>query len=1672
MVLPFAIAASLVAAAVAYFTSPNDQDRAVCELPTPRSTLPVVKNTLDLAVKQRARIYDWILEQCREHGGQPWRVRVLGRPPAVVISSPEGMEDILKTQFDVFIKGSAVATISHDLLGEGIFTIDGSKWKHQRKAASNFFSMNMIRDAMEHVVRDHSVLLVSKLKEAAHNGDTLNIKRVFDFFTMDIFAKIGFGVELHSLETGGNCDFMEAFERATQRIMARFQQPMCVWKLARWLNVGAEKQMADDMKLINTVVYDVIHRNLEKKRRDLSGEASSRNRKDLVSLFLEKANVEYSDDDHTEMSPTMLRDMSMVFIFAGRDSTSLTMTWFIIEMNRHPEALATVRRELADKLARLGLDDSETPSMEDIDELVYLEAVIRECIRLHPVAPAMQRIAAQDTTLYNGTFIKAGTRIILPHYAMGHLETVWGPDAEEFKPERWIDQDTGKLMHVSPFKFTAFLAGPRMCLGMRFALAEMKITLATILSKFGVQTVKNPLDFTYVPSVTLQVKGPVDVSITRTSTTAAAEVMKLETMTALISPASVVASCVAVLAMYLAIPSAHDRAVRHLPVPDEDLPILRNTLEIIRAQRSGKFHDWALEYCRKYLGKPWCLRVLWKNPAVVVCCPEAFEDIQKTQFDAFDKSPFVSKAMYDVLGQGIFAISGPLWQHQRKTASHLFTSQMMQYAMEVVLPDKGEALVKRLDEICQRERSEDRVVSMKRLLDLYTMDVFAKVGFDVDLHGVECPDENAELLDAFDRVSVRMLERIQQPMWVWKLKRWLKIGPEKQLAKDVKMLDDLVYGVISRSIEEKNLQGPASGTRKDLITLFIEKSEVEYTKGVPTKKDFKLMRDFVISFLAAGRETTATTMSWVFLMLNRYPKVLAQVRQELKNKLPDLINGKMRSPSLEDCQQLVFLEATVRETLRLFPVVAITGRSATRDVRLYEGLTAANDDARPVNLIQDEEGARRVLAKIAELGPSHFHACDTEVAQIDVKAVGPVGNGVVTCLSLYSGPDVDYGNGPYVWVDNLDSAEGTLQYFKDFLESTQYLKVWHNYSFDRHVLFNHGINVQGLGGDTMHMARLWNTARFQHGGYSLEALTADLLLQRKKPMKELFGIPKLKKDGSKGKERIMPTVEELQRFPEFRKRWIRYSVYDAESMWFLHRVLQNKLDETFWYEKPPQKDGEEPQVGSMYDFYRQYIIPFGECLTDIERKGMHVDLEYLAGVEKQALEDRARLERLVLKWAARYCDESERINLYSAAQKQQLLFAPYFDEKKNKQVLPAERSFEVENTEGYIEEGKQKAKKKRNITIRGLGIPPTHFTASGLPAASAEVLKELAGHEEGSAACVALKALFDISSINTMLNNFILPLQELADSNSRVHCSLNLNTDTGRLSSRKPNLQNQPAMGKDRYKIRDAFTAPPGKKLIVADYSQLELRLMAHITQCKAMIEAFKAGGDFHSRTAMGMYPYVAKAVENGEALLEWDHSSGKEPPAPLLKDKFGNERKNAKVLNFSIAYGKTAFGLSKDFNVSRKEAAETLEKWYADRAEVRHWQKRAIETARTYGYTRTLLGRYRRLPDAMLKDDSMASKKSRGHAERAAINTPIQGAAADVVMQAMLLVHQNPRLRELGWEMVSQIHDEIIVEGPEESVDEAMKIVVHLMENPFQKPLSVALEVDANVDDSWFKAK
>lgn len=662
----------------------------------------------------------------------------------------------------------------------------------------------------------------------------------------------------------------------------------------------------------------------------------------------------------------------------------------------------------------------------------------------------------------------------------------------------------------------------------------------------------------------------------------------------------------------------------------------------------------------------------------------------------------------------------------------------------------------------------------------------------------------------------------------------------------------------------------------------------------------------------------------------------------------------------------------------------------------------------------------------------------------------------------------------------------------------------------------------------MHLARLWDSSRKIDGGYSLEALTSDPIVMSgttshsvdqfmgKISMKTVFGKKNVKKDGSEGKSITMAPVELLQR--EELVPWICYSVLDSISTLRLYESLKAKLEEMIW-------DFDGIRKGSMYNFYEEYWRPFGSLLADMEGEGLLVDRAYLSNVEKIAIAEQQGFADRFRSWASTYCPDAKYMNVGSDTQIRQLFFGGTSNRKDQMQKLPSSMTFKVPNVDNVIEDGKKKPLKFRNITLHSCcnEMQADLYTASGWPSMSGDALKTFAGKispdciylvndgfksepeteqnsliqepfdvsrvsreksiygtaydafgggKKGKEACHAIAALCEICSIDSLISNFILPLQgtHISGKDGRIHCSLNINTETGRLSARRPNLQNQPALEKDRYKIRQAFIAGHGNSLIVADYGQLELRILAHLANCKSMLDAFKAGGDFHSRTAMNMYAHVREAVEKRRVLLEWYPQTGEEkPPVPLLKDAFAAERRKAKMLNFSIAYGKTPQGLSRDWKVSLKEAKETVKLWYNERREVSNWQEKCKNDVLTNQCVHTLLGRARRFPSV-----ANASNAYKCHIERAAINTPVQGSAADVAMCAMLEIDRNTQLKELGWRLLLQVHDEVILEGPTESSDIAKAIVIECMSKPFfgKNILKVDLVVDAKCAQNWYAAK
>lgn len=215
------------------------------------------------------------------------------------------------------------------------------------------------------------------------------------------------------------------------------------------------------------------------------------------------------------------------------------------------------------------------------------------------------------------------------------------------------------------------------------------------------------------------------------------------------------------------------------------------------------------------------------------------------------------------------------------------------------------------------------------------------------------------------------------------------------------------------------------------------------------------------------------------------------------------------------------------------------------------------------------------------------------------------------------------------------------------------------------------------------------------------------------------------------------------------------------------------------------------------------------------------------------------------------------------------------------------------------------------------------------------------------------------------------------------------------------------------------------------------------------------------------MFDYIKKDLEEGGVLLEWDHSKGK-APAPLLKEKYAPERKKAKTMNFSIAYGKSAHGFSKDWGCSMEEAQDTLDAWYKERKEVKKWQDKVKKIAVEKGWTITLAGRYRNLTkyfQGKKKFEIMSGL-------RAAINTPIQGGAADLMIGAMIKIDKTKEIKDLGWKMIHQVHDEVILEGPKEHSERVLELVTEAMKKPFDKPLRIDLDIDAKICNNWYESK
>jgi len=344
-------------------------------------------------------------------------------------------------------------------------------------------------------------------------------------------------------------------------------------------------------------------------------------------------------------------------------------------------------------------------------------------------------------------------------------------------------------------------------------------------------------------------------------------------------------------------------------------------------------------------------------------------------------------------------------------------------------------------------------------------------------------------------------------------------------------------------------------------------------------------------------------------------------------------------------------------------------------------------------------------------------------------------------------------------------------------------------------------------------------------------------------------------------------------------------------------------------------------------------------------------------------------------------------------------------------------------------------KQLQAILFDKLKLPVLKKTPTGSPSTDEEVMQELALDYE------LPKYITEYRQFSKLKSTYADALPEQVNSKThRVHTSYNQAvTSTGRLSSNNPNLQNIPIRTEEGRKIRQAFIAPKNHKIVSADYSQIELRIMAHLSKDPGLLKAFANKQDVHAATAAEVFGVA-------------------------LNDVTSDMRRSAKVINFGLLYGMSPFGLAKQLGVSREEAQKYMDVYFARYPSVHGYMEKAREFAGKHGYVETLLGRKLMIPDI-----HTSNKMRKMAAERAAINAPLQGTAADIIKRAMICVDEMFSKQKLKATMIMQVHDELIFEVDAGVVPEICDTIKHCMENALK--MDVPLEVAIGVGDNWDEA-
>jgi DNA polymerase-1 len=584
-----------------------------------------------------------------------------------------------------------------------------------------------------------------------------------------------------------------------------------------------------------------------------------------------------------------------------------------------------------------------------------------------------------------------------------------------------------------------------------------------------------------------------------------------------------------------------------------------------------------------------------------------------------------------------------------------------------------------------------------------------------------------------------------------------------------------------------------------------------------------------------------------------------------------------------------------------------------------------------------------------KLKAADLFAFDTETTSLnymDAELVG-VSFSVSAGEAAYLPVAHDYLDAP----EQLDLAQ-VLASLKPLLENPAIKKVGQHLKYDKNVLANYDINLQGIAFDTMLESYVLNSVATRH---DMDSLAETYLDQTTIHFEDIAG---------KGVKQITFNQIPLDKAAP-------YAAEDADITLRLHEVIWQKLSQ--------EKD--------LVSVFKEIELPLSPVLAKMEQFGVLIDSQKLAQQSQDLAVRIFELEKEVHELAG------EEFNLGSPKQLQEILY-------------------------------------------KKMDLPILKKTPKGAPSTAEEVLQELAINYP------LPKLLMEYRGLSKLKNTYTDKLPKMINARTgRVHTSYHQAiTATGRLSSTDPNLQNIPIRTEEGRRVRQAFIARAGYKIVAADYSQIELRIMAHLSSDKGLLNAFATGQDIHTATASEVFdtPLDEVSIE---------------------------QRRNAKAINFGLIYGMSAFGLSKQLNIPRHDAQKYMDLYFERYPSVLTYMEDTRQIAKEKGYVSTVFGRRLYLPEI-----NASNGMRRKGAERAAINAPMQGTAADIIKKAMLAVDEWIETLPIDdVRMIMQVHDELVFEIKQYKLTEYQNKIILLMEQAVQ--LDVPLIVEAGVGENWDEA-